>query len=213
MTKRILIADDHPVYRIGLTHILRQQHDCQCLEASDGAQAIALIEQHRPDLALLDINMPKAGGLDVLAQTRASSPATRFIILTLYDDFKLIERAFDLGADGYLLKEDAEEELLNCLQIVQAGHRYLSDSLFLSEATAGLDKARQLKLLTPAELRIAQLVGQFKTSREIAEELGVSIRTVQNHRSHIADKLGLQGSNALLHFAVKAFSTDQSSSL
>ncbi len=215
MTKAILIADDHPVYRIGLVHILQQQFDCHCLQANDGKQAIELISRHQPHIALLDLNMPKAGGMEVLKQTRVRSPATRFIILTMYDDFKLIERAFDLGADGYLLKEDAEEELLYCLQTVQAGHRYLSDSIFLSTASATPEQniEQRLEQLTPAELRIARLVGQFKTSREIAEKLGVSIRTVQNHRSHIADKLGLSGNNALLHFAVKVFPTDQFSSL
>jgi DNA-binding NarL/FixJ family response regulator len=201
MTLQILIADDHPVYRVGLVHILSQQHDCHCLQACDGGEAIDMIRQHQPDMALLDISMPRTGGLDVLAQTRAKSPATRFIILTMFDDYKLIERAFDLGADGYLLKEDAEEELLYCLQTVQAGHRYLSDSIFLSTPTSDeSDIQQQLQQLTPAEQRIARLVGQFKTSREIAEELGISVRTVQNHRSHISEKLGLNGNNALLRF-------------
>jgi len=204
MKKRILIADDHPVFRVGLIHILEQQQDCDFLEAGDGSQAIVLIEQWQPDLALLDLSMPKVGGLEVLAQARDRSPATHFVILTLYDDHKLIERAFDLGADGYLLKEDAEDELLYCLQTVQAGYRYLSDSVFLpAPGNAETDIQQQLQQLTPAELRIARLVGQFKTSREIAHQLGISIRTVQNHRSHIAEKLGLSGSNALLQFSVK----------
>jgi len=199
MKKSILIADDHPIFRLGLLHLLR---DHQCHEVTDGEQAAHFIQQHQPDLALLDINMPKIKGLDVLAQARSTSPNTQCIILTMYDDFKLIEHAFDMGALGYLLKEDAESELHECLKTVQSGHRYLSNSIFSPTDNKLLKQQTSLTTLTPAEQRIMQLVAQFKTSREIADELGISIRTVQNHRSHISDKLGLKGSNALLGYVV-----------
>ncbi len=199
MSKSILIADDHPIFRLGLLHLLQKY---QCHEVNDGEQAVNFIQQHQPDLALLDINMPKIKGLDVLAHARSTSPNTQCIILTMYDDFKLIERAFDLGAVGYLLKEDTESELHECLKTILRGHRYLSNSIFLPINNKLPQPKSPLATLTPAEQRIIQLVAQFKTSREIASELGISIRTVQNHRSHISEKLGLKGSNALLGFAV-----------
>ncbi len=201
----ILVADDHPIYRVGLLHILNREKQYFCIKACDGREAIEKITADKPDIALLDIKMPHAGGLDVLEQTIAQSPQTRFVILTMYDDSKLIEKAFDLGASAYLLKEDAESELIHCLKNVCAGRRYLSDAIARINSSATTDDEK-IASLTPAELQIAELVGEFKTSREIAELQNISIRTVQNHRNHIVDKLGLKSSNALLHFAVKYFS-------
>ncbi len=201
----VLVADDHPIYRIGLLHILNREQRYRCSEACDGREAMAMIVAQRPDIALLDIKMPHAGGLDVLEQTVALSPQTRFVMLTMYDDSKLIERAFDLGASAYLLKEDAESELVRCLEGVCAGERYLSDAIAQLDSATTTDD-QKIASLTPAELQIAKLVGEFKTSREIAQLQNISVRTVQNHRNHIVEKLGLKGSNALLHFAVEYFS-------
>ncbi len=204
MKNTVIIADDHPIFRVGLRHILEQNGGYEYLEAEDGGQAQTLIIQHQPDIALLDIKMPVAGGLEVLQKTINRSSATRFVILTMYDDSKLIEHAFDLGAHAYLLKENAESELTHCLTRVLNGHRYLSESI--SHTGTMSTSAESIEHLTPAELRIIKLVSEFKTSREIAGELNISIRTVQNHRHHINEKLSLNGSNALLHFSVKYFS-------
>lgn len=200
MAKTVLIADDHPIFRVGLHHILQQENHFNCLEVSDGDQAITQILEHQPDFAILDINMPGKGGLDVIQNTIHKVPSTRFIVLTVYDDYRLMERAFDLGAQAYLLKEDAETELLQCLKHLENTQRYLSQSM--TRQVNHLPQQRIHDQLTPAEKRILHLVGQFKTSREIADSLNISIRTVQNHRNHIVQKLDLQGNNALLHFAL-----------
>ena len=201
MKQTVLIADDHPIFRVGLRHILQQENNYECYEVGDGAQAIDFILQHQPDLVIVDINMPLAGGLEVIEKTIGSSAHTLFSVLTVYDDYHLMERAFDLGAAAYLLKEDAETELLNCLQSITRKQRYLSGSMarISRDATA----LSSIGKLTPSEQRILDLVGQFKTSREIASDLNISIRTVQNHRNNITQKLGLQGNNALLHYAAR----------
>ncbi len=206
MKSSVVIADDHPIFRVGLRHILEQEGEYECMEAEDGGEAQTLIIKHAPHIALLDIKMPVAGGLEVLQKTITRSPNTRFVILTMYDDSKLIERAFDLGGHAYLLKENAESELTDCLTRVLSGHRYLSESISHTslESTSTTDES--IAQLTPAELRIIKFVSEFKTSREIASELNISIRTVQNHRHHINEKMNLNGSNALLHFSVRYFS-------
>lgn len=209
MKTRVVIADDHPIFRVGLRHILEQENKYECLEAEDGGKAQTLIMKHAPHIALLDIKMPVAGGLEVLQKTITRSPDTRFVMLTMYDDSKLIERAFDLGGHAYLLKENAESELTHCLSRVLSGHRYLSNSISHSSINTLSATNENITQLTPAELRIIKFVSEFKTSREIANELNISVRTVQNHRHHINEKLQLNGSNALLHFSVKYFS-DQS---
>jgi DNA-binding NarL/FixJ family response regulator len=205
MRQVVLIADDHPIFRIGLRSILQQENRYDCVEVGDGEQAIEKILQLAPEIAILDINMPGAGGLAVLEHCAASNPDTCFVILTVFDDSRLMERAFDLGAQAYLLKEDAETELLDCLEGITQGQRYLSGSMARDSATSS-DISEGQESLTPSEQRIVEYVGQFKTSREIADQLNVSVRTVQNHRNNITRKLGLQGNNALLHFAAKTFS-------
>ena len=199
MTIRVLIADDHPLFRRGVRDLLETE-GYHCIEATDGCEALDKIREEPPHIAVLDLSMPKRDGLDVLTQAVHRSSATRFIILTLHDDIHLIERAFDLGASAYLLKEDAEDELLKCLATVHTGQRYLSHTIAFNP---GSHSAKRPSTLTPAEQRIVKLVGEYKTSREIAELLNISVRTVQNHRSHITEKLGLRGRHALLHFAVE----------
>ncbi|HHM05364.1 MAG TPA: response regulator transcription factor [Gammaproteobacteria bacterium] len=203
MSVRVLIADDHPLFRRGVREVLEAVEGCVCTEAADGLEALAHIRQHSPEVALLDLSMPRADGFDVLAEAGRRPGAPRFVILTLHDDARLMERAFDLGASAYLLKEDAADELLKCLAEVRAGRRYLSRAL-ASDPASG-DAPAAPGLLTPAEWRIVKLVGEYKTSREIAAQLNISVRTVDNHRGHIAKKLGLRGRHALLHFAARQF--------
>ena len=206
MTVRILIADDHPLFRRGVRDLLEAE-GYSCIEAVDGVEALDQIRKEQPHIALVDLAMPRVGGLEVIAEAIRWPDAPRFVILTLYDDSHLIERAFDLGTSAYLLKENAEDELLRCLDSVSAGRRYLSHSIAQSPGAHCGGPDTQMSLLTPAEKRIVRLVAGYKTSREIAELLNISVRTVQNHRAHIAEKLGLHGRHALLHFAVRAISS------
>lgn len=206
----VLIADDHPIYRRGLRQIVDDLPGFTVVaEASDGAAALAAMAA-RPRVVILDIAMPPPDGLTVLdTLTRQPEPPIA-IMLTLFDDAPTIQRALELGARGYLLKDDAESELPRCLATVLAGRRYLSDGIV--PRGARMELAVPTEPLTPAEQRILVLVADYLTSREIAERLHLSLRTVQNHRANMAAKLGLTGSNALLRYAVAACSTGQTQS-
>jgi DNA-binding NarL/FixJ family response regulator len=206
MTVSVLIADDHPLFRRGVRDLLEAE-GYVCIEAGDGIEALEQIRKAQPDIALLDLAMPGGGGLQVIEQAKRWPDAPRFVILTLYDDSHLIERAFDLGTSAYLLKENAEDELLRCLDTVCAGSRYLSHSIAFNPEAQCCGPEAELARLTSAEQRIVRLVAEYKTSREISEHLNISVRTVQNHRAHIAKKLGLHGRHALLHFAVRVISS------
>lgn len=208
MHATVLIADDHPIFRRGLRDVIAEHSRYRLLgEAEDGAQAIRQIREHRPDIAILDIAMPEADGLDVMAQVSRWPDAPRFVILTLYDDEAYFRRAMELGALGYLLKENAEEELIACLDNVCRARRYLSPAISWKLVEEG-DKPRvagPLDALTATELRVLKLIAEHKTSQQIGDLLSISHRTVQNHRANIARKLDLHGAHALLRLALEHF--------
>lgn len=203
MTKSVLIADDHPIFLRGLREILSASEAFQVVaEASDGQLALRLIREHRPHLALLDVSMPQMDGLSVLEQTQRWPDAPHCVILTMHDERAYFNRAFRLGARGYLLKEQAEEELERCLRAVIDGQRYVGSGINWKLDDLGSPRASNpLAALTAAEQRVLELVADYRSSREIAELLNISVRTVDNHRAHILRKLELRGSNALLRFA------------
>lgn len=203
MTIQVLIADDHPLFRRGVRDLLDATGKYHCIEAEGGYEALDKIKKEAIDIAVLDLSMPLVDGFQVLSQAASEPNAPYFVILTLHNDTRLVERAFDLGASAYLLKEYAEDELLKCLSTVYANQRYLSHSIANNPSGNTTIKEEQYSHLTVSEQHIVKLVGEYKTSREIAEELGISIRTVQNHRHNIAVKLNLNGRHALLHFAVE----------
>lgn len=205
MTERVLIADDHPIFRRGLREVLEAHKRFQVIaEAGDGAAALQLIREHRPTLAVLDLAMPEADGFDVLAQASRWPDAPAFVLLTMYDERAYCRRAFELGALGYLLKENAEDELVQCLKAVASGRQYIGSGMPWRAASDGtlVEAPNPMESLTPAERRVLKLVAECKSSRQIAKLLNVSIRTVDNHRAHITQKLGLSGPNALLRFAL-----------
>lgn len=205
MAESVMIADDHPIFRRGLREVLDSQPRFSVVaETGDGAEALRLIREHRPRIAVLDINMPGADGLDVLAQANRWPDAPIFVMLTMYTDEAYFRRAMDLGAMGYLLKDNAEADLIACLDAVCQGRRFLSPGVSWQLAEDSTSpKGGPLKTLTPTELRILKLIAEYKSSREIGELLSISHRTVQNHRANIASKLELKGTNALLKFALE----------
>lgn len=196
----VLIVDDHPLLRRGLAEVIRRLPGyVLCAEAGDGRQALEAIREHRPEVVLLDVSMPGVDGLEVLAQAATWPSRPTFVMLTMHNEY--VARALELGAWGYLLKEDAVTEIEDCLAAISAGRRYLSKRLPPGSHGAPTSDAA-LAQLTPAERRVLRLVAQHLTSREIAEVLSVSHRTVQNHRAGMSRKLGLTGSGALLRFAL-----------
>ncbi|MBN1448753.1 MAG: response regulator transcription factor [Bacteroidetes bacterium] len=204
---RIVIADDHPVVRSGLRMMIEHEKDLSIVgEAADGVQALAAIQETRPDVALIDIEMPGLTGLDLLREIRARQCETRCIILTLHDDAVVYRRAAEYGAMGYMLKDSAPRDILRGIRRVAAGDFYLG----LSEAAEGRKDAhpRSAELLavdslTPSERRVLHLIAENKSTREIADELCVSPRTVDTHRANICAKVGEHGSYGLIRFAIE----------
>ncbi len=206
----ILLADDHPVFRRGLGLLLASDPQIQIVaEAPDGTQALEKILALQPDIAILDVNMPGQTGFDVARALQSSDLATRIIFLTMHRDEGIFNTALDLGAQGYLLKESAIEEIQACVKAVAQGEKFISPQLstFLlqraSRAAAFVQQQPTIHDLTPSERRVLSMIAQQQTSREIADTLCISIRTVERHRENICNKLSLHGSNALLKFALE----------
>lgn len=207
---RVVIADDHPVFRHGLRQVIEPEGELKIVgEAGDGEEALRMIEGLAPDVAVLDINMPKLKGFDVAREVRRLRLAARVVFLTMYDDERMFNEALNVGAMGYLLKDSAISDVVGCVRAVAAGQHYISPSIsgYLvnrsARRAAFAERSPGLAGLTPAELRILRLIAEHRTSREIAEELCISHRTVENHRHSICHKLGIHGSNALVRYALE----------
>ena len=205
----ILIADDHALVRNGLRQVLESHGTFQIIEATDGQSALDAIRSKRPQLAILDVEMPKMTGFDVAQQVYRESLDTSIIFLTMFKEETVFNRAMDVGVKGYVLKENTVAEILHCVEAVSQGRYFLSPSIseFLVRRNARLvapasDKDG-LDRLTAAERNILKLLATMKTNNEIAEELKISVKTVHNHRNNICDKLDLRGAHALLKFAVQ----------
>ena len=204
----VLIADDHPVFRRGLREVFDEDKRFQVVaEAADGAEALRLAQQFKPAVAVLDIRMPRLNGLQVVREAGSLKPPVGFVMLTNHADEELFDQAMDLGVLGYVLKENAVIDVLAAVENVANGRMFLSQSI--AEMLVGRrTRARQmaeehsgLKSLSPMEKRILRLIASDKTSKEIAEQLRVSIRTVDTHRQNISQKLNIKGSHSLLKFA------------
>jgi len=178
-------------------------------EASDGQAALSLIQELRPGVAVLDVNMPKLKGFDVAREIQRQELPVGIIFLTMYDDERMFNEALNVGAKGYLLKDSAIVDIVTSIRTVAAGQHYISPAIsnyLVNRAARGaaLDKqAPSLKDLTPTELRILKLIAHNETSKVIAGQLYISYRTVESHRYSICQKLGLHGNNALVRFALQ----------
>lgn len=205
---RILMADDHPVFREGLRQIIRTDSQMKILkETGNGAEALRIAKDVQPDIALLDMDMPGLSGLDIARARLREQMPFEIIFLTMYREEDMFSEAMDLGAKGYVLKDSAAGEILDSIRAVARGEYYISPAISgllvkrLTRGAAPESPPKGVQSLTPAERRILKLISSDKTSKEIAEELGLSPRTVENHRTNISGKLGLQGSHSLLKFA------------
>lgn len=207
---RVIIVDDHPLFRAGLRQVIAADSRFELIaETEDGNAALELIQKQKPEVAVIDINLPGLSGLEIARRLHFLRGPTRLIILTMHKEEETVNRALDFGVSGFVLKENAEEEILKALVAVSGGAHYLSPTISgylvrrrqqaqtLAAQKPGIDS------LTKAELRILRLISQKKTSREIATELFISPRTVEAHRANISAKLGLHGSHSLLQFALE----------
>lgn len=207
---KVLIVDDHPLFRQGLRQTVEGDGRFELAgEAGDGETALRLIQELRPDVAVLDVNIPALSGLEVARAVQGRKLPTRIVILTMYKEEETFNMALDIGVNGFVLKENAVEDILSALCSVAQGEHYLSPSIsgYLvrrrgrSESLAA--RKPGLEDLTKAERRILSLIAEKKTSRQIGAELFISPRTVEAHRANICAKLELRGSNSLLQFAIE----------
>lgn len=201
---RILIADDHPFTLSGTKSFVesygyRVEDTC-----SNGISALNLIKLHLPDIAILDINMPGLDGLDVAKAIQESKLKTKIILLTMHKEMTIYKKAKEYGVYGYILKEHAQTELEKCLQQVKKGHEYISIFLKDDLIKDTPNDTNELANLTLSERKIIELITQQKTTKQIAELLFLSEKTVEGHRSKIIDKLGLpKEKNTLLIWAMQ----------
>jgi len=207
---RVFLVEDQTLVREGIRSLLALDPEIAVTgEAADGAAAVDAIPSSGADVVLLDMRLPRMSGLEVLRALAAAGALPPTIILTTFDDDELLLEGLRAGAKGYLLKDSALEEIANALNSVVRGQPFISPELsgyllrrmdrigLLAKQTPGLND------LTTTEKRVLKLIASYKTSKEIAEELHIHYRTVDNHRTNIAAKLGLQGSHSLLKFAVE----------
>ena len=207
---RIVIADDHPIFRQGLRQVIEKDAFLKVVaEAEDGVAALERIQECGPQIAILDIDMPNQDGFAVARSIREHRQPVSVIFLTMHKDEMHFNEALDLGVRGYLIKDNAAADVVNCIRAVAAGENYISPAL----STYLLNRSRRvttfvqqhpgLRELTATERRILALLAEYKTSKEIAGELCVSVRTIENHRANICTKLDLHGTHALAKFAIQ----------
>ena len=204
---RVLIADDHPIVREGLRSVIEQQRHLKVVaEASNGRVALERILALEPDVALIDITMPEIDGLQLAREVTKRQLGVRIVMLTVHCDGALFDSALEAGARGYLLKDTALTEIVDCIQRVSEGHSYASPAmsgyLIDRRRVAVRPPNDPIAALTPAEKQVLRLLAEYKTSTEIGEELHVSPRTVDTHRNNISTKLELRGKHALMKFAI-----------
>jgi DNA-binding NarL/FixJ family response regulator len=203
-----IIADDHEIVRRGLRIILENDGYCRVLgEASDGLMAVQQVEKHKPTVLILDLNMPRLHGLEVLRQTRDSSPTTKIIVLSMHHDEAYVIEALRGGAMAYILKGSESLEIVHALKEVLAGKRFLSAPLsewaINALVTKPADSADPLQAITPRERMVLQLAAEGASNAEIAEKLFISPRTAETHRTNLLRKLGLHTQTDLVRFAIR----------
>ncbi len=209
-TIRVLVADDHTVVREGIRYVLEREPGFEVVaEAVRGSDVVALAEQHRPDVAVLDISMPGESGLQVTARLRQVLPETRILILSMYDNAEYVLESVRAGAHGYILKDTAATELRRAVRAVQEGEAFFSPPVAsrLSAAVRGElareQRSSDLESLTAREREVLHGIAQGRTNKEIAGTLGISHRTVETHRESLMRKLRIKTVAGLTRFALE----------
>lgn len=208
---RIVLADDHILVRAGIRALLQALPEVtEIEEASDGREALALIERHKPDVALLDVSMPGLNGLEVATRVASVSPKTRLVVLSMHSNPSYVAQALRSGALGYLLKDSAADELAFSLRAVMRGETYLSPAIskhvvdgFLGRSASPSSEGQPADVLTARQREILQLVAEGKSSKEIAGMLDLSAKTVEAHRAQIMERLGIHDLAGLVRYAIR----------
>jgi len=203
---RVLIVDDHTLVRAGIRRLLEALPDVEVVaEASDADQALASAEQHRPDLVLLDLSLPGRSGFEVISELRQKFPQMLVVIMSMHDDTSHVREALDRGAIGFLVKEAAPVELELALRAAASGQTFLSPkvSVRLLAPVLRQQGASGVEGLTPRQREILRALGRGKSSKEIASDLGISVKTIETHRARMMETLGCRRASELLRIAVK----------
>ena len=205
----IILADDHPIVRKGLREVIEEDRRLRVVaEANNGREAIEAIEKFNPQVTILDVDMPVMNGFDAAREIRAKKLQTEIVFLTMHRDEDIFNQAIDLGAKGFVLKDSALTDIIECIKTVAQSEHYASHALtkFLinrsRRAIQLAEKQPTINDLTQTERRVLKLIAENLATKEIGEQLFISPRTVEKHRENICRKLSLQGSHSLLKFAL-----------
>ena len=205
----IVLADDHQIVREGIRRLIETRSDFEVIgEVGNGEDAVRMITERRPDIALMDINMPKVSGIEATRRLERQGIGTRVLVLSMHEDRSYVEEVLRAGAAGYIVKNSSPEDLLSAIDAVREGRSYLSDSITQQVVDAIAhpdgDAPVGLTVLTDREREVLQLIAEGLSSKEIAGQLGVSLKTVDSHRSNLMEKLDIHKVAGLVKFAVRA---------
>jgi DNA-binding NarL/FixJ family response regulator len=208
LVTKILVADDHPIVRSGLKKVIDAEADMEVVaEAEDGAEAVRQAVAEDVDLAILDVSMPKTTGIQAAQELRKRKPELKLLMLSMYDSEQFLFEALRAGASGYVLKSDADQDLVEAIRRTMRGQSFLYPSAVSALVKDVIERSRpdeeQFDVLTPRELQVLKLIAEAHTSKEIAQELVISVKTVDRHRQNILDKLGMSDRVELTRYAIR----------
>ena len=208
LVTRILVADDHPIVRSGLRKVFDAQPDMEVVaEAEDGSEAVKLGLSEDLHLAILDVSMPKTTGIQAAEELHKRKPELKLLMLSMYDSEQFLFEALKAGASGYVLKSDADHDIVEAVRQTMRGQSFLYPSAVSTLVKDFVERGRsgddQFDVLTPRELQVLKLIAEAYTSKEIAKELFISVKTVERHRQNILDKLGMSDRVELTRYAIR----------
>jgi DNA-binding NarL/FixJ family response regulator len=207
--KRLLVVDDHPVFRHGICQFLEQFNEVTvCAEAANAQHALEAMRLHKPEVVLMDVSMPGTNGIELIKHMLAEQPSLLIIIISMHDESLYALRALRAGAKGYVMKQQAMENIMEALRKVIGGGIYISPQfaeklIFKTIQGSECDLGSPVDKLSDRELEVLQLFGRDKTTREIADALHLSVKTVETHRLHIKEKLGFKDADEMMKFAIE----------
>jgi DNA-binding NarL/FixJ family response regulator len=201
---RVLVADDHGIVRTGVKLLLDRQPDMEVIaEAEDGVDAVEQVIEHKPDVAILDVSMPRMTGLQATHEIKQQVPDTQVLILSMHDDERYLFEALRAGAAGYVLKRAADEDLVNAVRAAARGEPFLTSTAQQALIRDFLERGDQPEELTPREQEIVKLIAEAHTNKSIAEILHLSEKTVESHRARVLQKLGMRDRVELVRYAIR----------